>query len=111
MPVLSNEHAVSIANAIISTGRDGGLHLAGYANDQAESYRNCCESIAQLLRDGIIDNLTATRAIETFRITQTFILQNNNEMGDLLSKQIVNAGLKAVGGVVNGFVGVKLFPE
>jgi len=111
MVILSSEHVVTIANALIGAAREEGLELTGYARDQAEAYRNCCNSVGQLLHDGIIDNVTATRAVETFRLTQVFVLQNIEELEELMAKKIVNAGLKAVGGIVNGVSGLKLFPE
>lgn len=110
MSLLPNNAVTTIGNAILGVAIPGGISLAQYVQDEAANYKACCESIAHLRMTGVIDNSTAIDTLKAFEHTQEHILQNAHLMTKLLADQVVDAGLRAIGGVLNAAIGIKLFP-
>ena len=110
MNILGAQDVTAIGAAILESSVHASVDLAKYAKAQKASYAENIDSVATLLRNGLIGEATARAGIDAFTTSQTQILLAIDAMTKAQAAIAINAGLAAIAGIVNRAVGLPLLP-
>ena len=110
MNILDLDDVEAIALAILKSSAAASIDLRKYSKGQKTSYAENIDSVATLLKNGLIGENTARASIDAFTGSQEQILLAIKAMTKAEAQIAINAGLSAVAKVVNKAVGVALLP-
>ena len=110
MNILGPDDVKAIGIAILKSSAAASIDLRKYSKAQKASYAENIDSVATLLKNGLIGEKTARASIDAFTASQQQILLAIEAMTKAEAAIAINAGLSAIAGIVNKAVGIGLLP-
>ena len=110
MAVLADQDIAAVATAMLGVLNKGGRDLLQYARTEAENFAHSIETIVDMRAKGEIGEQTAADQLQLQKDASATVLASAAGITQVVAVQAVNAGLAAVGGIVNKAIGFALLP-
>lgn len=102
--------ATKIAEAMVGVLKDEAPGLVAYARQEARKFAISIETIEALREAGVITADEAEAQVEIQKHATAAVLTSVDGVKRIIAIKAINAGLKAVGGIVNKALGIDLLP-
>ncbi len=108
MPILSSVDIKNIADSILSVLKKDGTALVQYVQSEASKFAQSFETIGSLYAAQEINQIEATAQLSLQKSAAQTVLTSVEGISGIIAAQAINAGLQAVGDIVNKAIGFTL---